>query len=102
MGMTCQESKRAPLLIAELRNFHGSDGIVDFGDSSPWRPLRHRYTDGALARLTGFANREASLGGKWLELLSEIAPGLKRAATIAGEHRLSGSCHASDGRNHVL
>jgi putative ABC transport system substrate-binding protein len=32
--------------------------------------------------LTGFALLEASLGGKWLELLSEIAPGLKRAAII--------------------
>ena len=31
---------------------------------------------------TGFAAREASLGGKWLELLTEIAPGLKRAAII--------------------
>ena len=30
--------------------------------------------------ITGFADNEASLGGKWLELLSEIAPGLKRAA----------------------
>jgi putative ABC transport system substrate-binding protein len=30
--------------------------------------------------VTGFAAREASLGGKWIELLSEIAPGLKRAA----------------------
>jgi putative ABC transport system substrate-binding protein len=29
--------------------------------------------------VTGFANTEASLGGKWLELLSEIAPGLKQA-----------------------
>jgi putative ABC transport system substrate-binding protein len=28
--------------------------------------------------VTGFANLEATLGGKWLELLSEIAPGLKR------------------------
>jgi putative ABC transport system substrate-binding protein len=28
--------------------------------------------------VTGFASLEASLGGKWLELLSEIAPGLKR------------------------
>src|SRR6516165_7617467 len=28
--------------------------------------------------ITGFASLEASLGGKWLELLSEIAPGLKR------------------------
>jgi putative ABC transport system substrate-binding protein len=32
--------------------------------------------------ITGFADWEASLGGKWLELLSEIAPGLKRAAFI--------------------
>jgi putative ABC transport system substrate-binding protein len=30
--------------------------------------------------ITGFALFEPSLGGKWLELLSEIAPGLKRAA----------------------
>jgi putative ABC transport system substrate-binding protein len=32
--------------------------------------------------ITGFALFEASLGGKWLELLSEIAPGLKRAAIM--------------------
>src|SRR6516162_2092240 len=31
---------------------------------------------------TGFANLEGSMGGKWLELLSEIAPGLKRAAIM--------------------
>jgi putative ABC transport system substrate-binding protein len=31
---------------------------------------------------TGFASFEPSLGGKWLELLSEIAPGLKRAAIL--------------------
>ena len=31
---------------------------------------------------TGFALFEASLGGKWLELLSDIAPGLKRAAIM--------------------
>jgi putative ABC transport system substrate-binding protein len=29
--------------------------------------------------VTGFALYEGTLGGKWLELLSEIAPGLKRA-----------------------
>jgi putative ABC transport system substrate-binding protein len=46
-------------------------------------------TSGIVARLdhpngnvTGFADWEASLGGKWLELLSEIAPGLKRAAIM--------------------
>src|SRR5215831_266701 len=33
--------------------------------------------------ITGFANLEATLGGKWIELLSEIAPlGLKRAAVM--------------------
>jgi putative ABC transport system substrate-binding protein len=32
--------------------------------------------------ITGFASNEATLGGKWLELLSEIAPGLKRAAIM--------------------
>ena len=31
---------------------------------------------------TGFATDEASMGSKWLELLSEIAPGLKRAAIM--------------------
>jgi putative ABC transport system substrate-binding protein len=32
--------------------------------------------------ITGFASLEASLGGKWLELLSEIAPPLKRIAIM--------------------
>jgi putative ABC transport system substrate-binding protein len=32
--------------------------------------------------ITGFANLEASLGGKWIELLAEIAPGLKRVAIM--------------------
>jgi putative ABC transport system substrate-binding protein len=32
--------------------------------------------------ITGFANLEATLGGKWLELLTEVAPGLKRATIM--------------------
>jgi putative tryptophan/tyrosine transport system substrate-binding protein len=32
--------------------------------------------------LTGFIHMEASLGGKWLELLTEIAPGVKRATIM--------------------
>jgi putative ABC transport system substrate-binding protein len=32
--------------------------------------------------ITGFAQYEPSLGGKWLEPLSQIAPGLKRAAIM--------------------
>jgi putative tryptophan/tyrosine transport system substrate-binding protein len=38
--------------------------------------------------VTGFASFEASLGGKWLELLSEIAPGLKRAAIMFSDPAL--------------
>jgi putative tryptophan/tyrosine transport system substrate-binding protein len=32
--------------------------------------------------ITGFISYEASLAGKWLQLLTEIAPGVKRAAAI--------------------
>jgi putative ABC transport system substrate-binding protein len=32
--------------------------------------------------VTGFAGADATLAGKWLELLTEIAPGLKRAALM--------------------
>jgi putative ABC transport system substrate-binding protein len=32
--------------------------------------------------ITGFASWEPTMGGKWVELLSEIAPGLKRAAIM--------------------
>jgi len=41
--------------------------------------------------VTGFANLEASLGGKWLELLSEITPGLKRAAIMFNPDAISAS-----------
>jgi len=33
--------------------------------------------------ITGFATWEATLGGKWLELLSEIAPGLTLLSLLA-------------------
>jgi ABC-type uncharacterized transport system substrate-binding protein len=32
--------------------------------------------------ITGFSNLEASIGGKWLELLTEIAPGVQRAGLM--------------------
>src|SRR5262249_18505171 len=32
--------------------------------------------------ITGFSNFEASIGGKWIEILREIAPGLARSALI--------------------
>jgi putative ABC transport system substrate-binding protein len=42
---------------------------------------------------TGFASLEASLGGKWLELLSEIAPGLKRVAIMFNPDAGTASIH---------
>jgi putative ABC transport system substrate-binding protein len=38
--------------------------------------------DRPTGNVTGFAILEAPLGGKWIDLLSEIAPGLKRAAIM--------------------
>jgi putative ABC transport system substrate-binding protein len=34
------------------------------------------------SNITGFISIEAAMGGKWLELLKEVAPGLKRAAIM--------------------
>jgi putative ABC transport system substrate-binding protein len=57
--------------------------------------LTDPVASGIVARLdrrsgnvTGFASFEASLGGKWLELLSGIAPGLKRAAIMFNPDRV--------------
>ena len=44
--------------------------------------------------ITGFATLEPSLGGKWLELLSEIAPGLTRAAVMFNRDSLTASTYA--------
>jgi hypothetical protein len=43
--------------------------------------------------VTGFGSLEASLGGKWLELLSEIAPGLKRAAIMFNPDTVTASAY---------
>jgi putative ABC transport system substrate-binding protein len=43
--------------------------------------------------ITGFALFETTLGGKWLELLSEIAPGLKRAAIMFNPDRPTASAY---------
>jgi putative tryptophan/tyrosine transport system substrate-binding protein len=63
-----QETRTIPIVFATLSD-PVSTGIVARLD----RPS---------GNVTGFADLETSLGGKWLELLSEIAPGLKRAAIM--------------------
>jgi putative ABC transport system substrate-binding protein len=56
--------------------------IVFAGVSDPVASGIVARLDRPSGNITGFATTEASLGGKWLELLSEIAPGLKRAAVM--------------------
>jgi putative ABC transport system substrate-binding protein len=63
-----RETRSIPLVFANVSDPVAS-GIVSRLD----RPS---------GNITGFASMEASLGDKWLELLSEIAPGLKRAAIM--------------------
>jgi putative ABC transport system substrate-binding protein len=41
--------------------------------------------------LTGFINLEAAMGGKWLGLLTEIAPGIKRAAAMFNPETAAGA-----------
>jgi putative tryptophan/tyrosine transport system substrate-binding protein len=55
--------------------------IVFLGVADP-SGIIPRGLDRPGGNITGFANFEPTLGGKWLELLSEIAPGLKRAAMM--------------------
>jgi putative ABC transport system substrate-binding protein len=63
-----RETRAIPIVFANAGDPVGS-GIVARLD----RPS---------GNITGFASLEATLGGKWLELLLEIAPGLKRAAIM--------------------
>jgi putative ABC transport system substrate-binding protein len=57
-------------------------------------PVAAGYVDSLAlpgGNVTGFMNYEYSLGGKWLELLKEIAPGVKRAAVLRDPHLTSGT-----------
>jgi putative ABC transport system substrate-binding protein len=63
-----RETRTIPIVVANMSDPVAS-GIVP-GLNQPG------------GNITGFPGFEATLGGKWLELLSEIAPGLKRAAIM--------------------
>jgi putative ABC transport system substrate-binding protein len=102
--------KRIPALAQELVGLH-PDIIVTNGGVATLAVQRETrmipivfaiavdpVASGIVARLdrpggniTGFANLETTLGGKWLELLSEIAPGLKRAAIMFNPDRAPAS-----------
>jgi putative tryptophan/tyrosine transport system substrate-binding protein len=56
-------------------------------------PVGDGFTDSLAhpgGNITGFANQQASLASKWLELLTQIAPGIKRVAMLFGPHTSPG------------
>ena len=61
-----RESRSIPIIFVAISDPVGSGFVVG---------LPHPG-----GNLTGFINLEASAGGKWMELLTEIAPGITRAA----------------------
>ena len=63
-----QETRTIPIVFASLSDPVASGLVARFDRPS--------------GNVTGFADLESSLGGKWLELLSEITPGLKWVAIM--------------------
>src|SRR5262249_36960245 len=63
-----QETRTIPIVFASVSDPVVSDIVAAINQSG--------------GNITGYALYETPLGGKWLELLSEIAPGLKRAAIM--------------------
>jgi putative tryptophan/tyrosine transport system substrate-binding protein len=65
-----KETRIIPIIFVEASD-PMSSGLV----SSMARPGRN---------LTGFTNFEFSIGSKWLEILREVAPGIKRVLVLEG------------------
>ena len=70
-----------PVIIALQRETR-TIPIVFAGVSEPVASGIVPRLDRPGGNITGFAGLEPSLGSKWLELVSEIAPGLKRVAMM--------------------
>jgi putative ABC transport system substrate-binding protein len=67
--------------------------IVFAGVADPVASGLVARVDRPSGNVTGFGFLEASLGGKWLEFLSEIAPGLTRAAIMFNPDTAGVSAH---------
>jgi putative ABC transport system substrate-binding protein len=70
------------LATAALQRETRTVPIIFLGGADPVATGIVARLDRPGGNVTGFAQYEATLGGKWLELVSEIAPGLMRAAAI--------------------
>jgi putative ABC transport system substrate-binding protein len=67
--------------------------IVFAGVSDPVASSIVARLDRPTGNITGFANLEATVGGKWFELLSDLAPGLKRVAMMFNPDTASASTY---------
>jgi len=63
-----QETRAIPIVFLMVSDPVGDGLIANFANPG--------------SNVTGFTNAEASLGGKWIELLKEIAPGLQRLGAL--------------------
>jgi putative ABC transport system substrate-binding protein len=63
-----RETRTIPIVFVNVGDPVGADFVADLP-----RPG---------GNITGFSNLEPSMGGKWLQLLTEIAPGVRRAAMM--------------------
>jgi putative tryptophan/tyrosine transport system substrate-binding protein len=67
-----QASRTIPIVFVQVLDPVGSGVVTNLA-----RPN---------GNITGFTNFEVSMGGKWLELLKEVSPGITRAALIFNPH----------------
>src|ERR1700682_1199809 len=63
-----QVARGVPIVFITVSDPIGAGFVESFGRSG--------------GNITGFTNFEATMGGKWLELVSEIAPSVKRVAML--------------------
>ena len=63
-----QETRTIPIVFAVVTDPIGSGFVASLADPG--------------GNITGFSSFETSVGGKWLELMHEVAPGVSRAAII--------------------
>jgi putative ABC transport system substrate-binding protein len=69
-------------LVAVLKQLTSTIPIVFVAVADPIGPGFVKSFDHPGGNITGFTNIEETMGGKWVELLREIAPSVKRASML--------------------
>jgi len=78
LAVLARETRSIPVVFAQVADPVGSGFVASLA-----RPG---------GNITGFTNFEPSMGGKWLEVLKEAAPGVRRALVL---HHAQTAAHAS-------